>query len=99
MFKFQTKHTAMSGVCPSFSLEHRDKLYTSFAVSQAPKGGLGPSLLCSTGVFLLLGVIAASTGYDLAVVEGGILTHSVWAHRQMRLDSRVGGRLVIWEGS
>ena len=32
-------------------------------------GGLGPSSLCPTGVLPLLGVIAASRGYDLAVVD------------------------------
>ena len=34
-------------------------------------GKLGPSSLCPTGVLPLLDVIAATTGYDLAVVEGG----------------------------
>ena len=35
---------------------------------------MGPSSLCPTGVLPLLDVIAATTGYDLAVVEGGTLT-------------------------
>ena len=39
-------------------------------------GELGPSSLCPTGVFPLLDVIAATTGYDLAVVEGGTVTCS-----------------------
>ena len=34
-------------------------------------GELGPSSLCPTGVLPLLDVIAATTGYDVAVVEGG----------------------------
>ena len=38
-------------------------------------GGLGPSSLCPTGVLPLFEVIA-TTGYDLAVVEGGTLTYS-----------------------
>ena len=32
-------------------------------------GRLGPSSFCPAGVVPLLGVIAGSTGYDLAVVE------------------------------
>ena len=39
-------------------------------------GELGPSSLCPTGVLPLLDVIAATTGYDLAVVEGGTVTCS-----------------------
>ena len=35
-------------------------------------GGLGPSSLCPTGVLSLPGVIAASLGYDLAVLEEGL---------------------------
>ena len=37
-------------------------------------GELGVSSLCPTGVLPLLDVIAATTGYDLAVVEGGTVT-------------------------
>ena len=36
---------------------------------------VGPSSLCPTGVLPLLDVIVATTGYDLAVVEGGTLTY------------------------
>ena len=39
-------------------------------------GELGSSSLCPKGVLPLQDVIAAATGYDLAVVEGGTSTHS-----------------------
>ena len=39
-------------------------------------GELGPSSLCPTGVLPLLDAIAATTGYDLAVVEGGTVACS-----------------------
>ena len=37
-------------------------------------GEMRSSSLCPTGVLPLLDVIAATTGYDLAVVEGGTVT-------------------------
>ena len=69
---------------------------------------MDPSSLCPTGVLPVLGVTAASWVYDLAVVEGGTLTHSSTGDQtnaQFRptikrhvCDPRVGGRFVIWEG-
>ena len=61
----------------------------------AVEGGLGPSLLCPTGLLPLPGVIAslmklrASWGYDLAVVEKGLERTIVQAHRQTRNSGRL----------
>ena len=66
-------------------------------------GRVGPSSLCPTGVLPLLEVIA-TTGYDLAVVEGGTLTYSHLCGQtraQFCPDFVVrgwAGRFVIWKG-
>ena len=57
-------------------------------------GGLGPSSLCPTGVLPLLEVIA-TTGYDLAVVEGGTSTYSNLCAQTGAIPSRLKRRVGV----
>ena len=52
-------------------------------------GMLGPIIALSHRCPVIAGVIAASLGYDLAVMEEGTLTYSSLAHRQTRNSGRL----------